>query len=168
MSGWLVWLLFSSPLSLSICSLHVFINIFFFNEIYPHSVYTAYSPQRPSPWWTWPMSLNTIPVSPFCFLQYLWFILPYWAQNCRWLFMPLILVSLNNFSSRELCEVKIYTSQYFCNSPKQLVFFFFWSVDNRHCLWSEIALDAEHHENSNSVFVDHDILILQHYNVSYT
>lgn len=66
----------------------------------------------------------------------------YPAKSYIWLFMPLILILLNNFYfPKELCGVKIYASQYFSKHPKQ---FFLeeeqgWgSFDNRHCLSSKI------------------------------
>lgn len=65
----------------------------------------------------------------------------YPAKSYIWLFMPLILILLNNFYSKELCGVKIYASQYFSKPPKQ---FFLeegqgWgSFDNRYCLSSKI------------------------------
>lgn len=47
----------------------------------------------------------------------------YPAKSYIWLFMPLILILLNNFySPKELCGVKIYASQYFSKHPKQFFF----------------------------------------------
>lgn len=82
----------------------------------------------------------------------------YPAKSYIWLFMPLILILLNNFySPKELCGVKIYASQYFSKHPKQ---FFFWrrSRDGGHLITGiafQVKLfDTEHLENSSSVFVD--------------